>query len=99
MSSSSPSIIGVVVSHPGQQLRYRNVAGSDARHATTTGTAARKLDRMSLSLAGRTLEKRVAFEELRVNERAGRVTFTRVPIGSVALFAKVIAAVKVPPRP
>jgi hypothetical protein len=35
-------------------------------------------------------------EETRVNESAGRVTFTRVPIGSVALFAKVIAAVKVP---
>ena len=42
------------------------------------------------------LAKHDAFKETRVNESAGRVTFTRVPIGSVALFAKVIAAVKVP---
>ena len=42
------------------------------------------------------LAKHDAFEETRVNETAGRVTFTRVPIGSVGLFAKVIAAVKVP---
>ena len=42
------------------------------------------------------LAKHDAFTETRVNESAGRVTFTRVPIGSVGLFAKVIAAVKVP---
>ena len=42
------------------------------------------------------LAKHDVFKETRVNESAGRVTFTRVPIGSVALFAKVIAAVKVP---
>jgi hypothetical protein len=42
------------------------------------------------------LAKHDAFKETRVNESTGRVTFTRVPIGSVALFAKVIAAVKVP---
>ena len=41
------------------------------------------------------LAKHDVFKETRVNESAGRVTFTRVPIGSVGLFAKVIAAVKV----
>ncbi len=44
------------------------------------------------------LAKHDAFEETRVNESAGRVTFTRVPIGSIALFAKVIAGVKVTPN-
>jgi len=43
------------------------------------------------------LAKHDAFKETRVNESAGRVTFTRVPVGSITLFAKVISAVKLPP--
>jgi len=42
------------------------------------------------------LKKHDVFKETRVNEHAGRVTFSRVPIGSIALFAKTIAAVTVP---
>ena len=41
------------------------------------------------------LKKHDVFKETRVNEHAGRVSFTRVPIGSIALFAKTIAAVNV----
>ncbi|HEY1957747.1 MAG TPA: hypothetical protein VGH28_19135 [Polyangiaceae bacterium] len=43
------------------------------------------------------LKKHDVFKETRVNELAGRVTFTRVPIASIALFAKTIASVNVPP--
>ncbi|HSQ63429.1 MAG TPA: hypothetical protein VLM85_09455 [Polyangiaceae bacterium] len=42
------------------------------------------------------LGKHDVFKETRVNEHAGRVTFTRVPLGAIGLFARTIAAVKVP---
>jgi hypothetical protein len=42
------------------------------------------------------LAKHPALAGVRVAEQAGRVTFSRVPLGSVALFARVIAKVKVP---
>ena len=41
------------------------------------------------------LKEHDVFKETRVNEHAGRVTFTRVPIGSIGLFAKTIAGVRV----
>ena len=40
------------------------------------------------------LAKHPAFAGVRVAEQAGRVTFSRVPLASVALFAGVIAKVK-----
>jgi hypothetical protein len=37
-----------------------------------------------------------AFKGVRVAEQAGKVTFSRVPLASVALFADVTARVKLP---
>jgi hypothetical protein len=65
-----------------------------ARSARRTTDARAHAARAAYAVREGALAKHPAFKGVRVAEQAGKVTFSRVPLASVALFAKVIAGVR-----